>query len=44
MKILEINAVYGFKSTGLIVKDIGETLDDLFLVAKSYMVFTVLAF
>lgn len=26
MKILEINAVYGFKSTGVIVKDIGETL------------------
>ena len=26
MKVLQINAVYGFKSTGLIVEDIGETL------------------
>lgn len=26
MKVLQINAVYGFKSTGVIVKDIGETL------------------
>ena len=26
MKILQINAVYGFKSTGVIVKDIGEML------------------
>ena len=26
MKVLQINAVYGFKSTGMIVKDIGETL------------------
>lgn len=26
MKVLQINAVYGFKSTGVIVKDIGDTL------------------
>ena len=26
MKVLQINAVYGFKSTGVIVKDIGNTL------------------
>lgn len=26
MKVLQINAVYGFKSTGIIVKDIGEML------------------
>lgn len=26
MRVLQINAVYGFKSTGVIVKDIGETL------------------
>lgn len=26
MKVLQINAVYGFKSTGIIVKDIGNTL------------------
>lgn len=26
MKVLQINAVYGYKSTGIIVKDIGETL------------------
>ncbi len=26
MKVLQINAVYGFKSTGMIVKDIGEML------------------
>ena len=28
MKILQINANYGFGSTGLIVKDIGETILD----------------
>ncbi len=27
MRILQINAVYGYKSTGVIVKDIGETLE-----------------
>ena len=26
MKVLQINAVYGFKSTGVIVKDIADTL------------------
>ena len=28
MKVLQINAVYGFKSTGVIVKDIGDMLSN----------------